>query len=224
MARASGSYPEGRWFDSTRRYHYGRLAQLGEHLPYKQRVIGSSPIAPTICGPVVQLVRMPACHAGGRRFEPVPGRQFFRNLRGTLYCVNKYAKIEIAKAEHINLTVNCIILAKVNRLYGGYRQVVKTQGCGSCIRGFESHYPPQFITVAARNDGVSPSGKAMDSDSIMRRFESCYPSQRKGSKQMLRVFCYFKGNPIMEVRVLQITRTDSLADSGKILALLKRLC
>ena len=25
----------------------GRLAQLGEHLPYKQGVIGSSPIAPT---------------------------------------------------------------------------------------------------------------------------------------------------------------------------------
>ena len=27
------------------------------------------------------------------------------------------------------------------------------------------------------NNGVSPSGKAMDSDSIIRRFESCYPSQ-----------------------------------------------
>ncbi len=27
---------------------YGVLAQLGEHLPYKQRVIGSSPIGP-IC-------------------------------------------------------------------------------------------------------------------------------------------------------------------------------
>ena len=25
----------------------GRLAQLGEHLPYKQGVIGSSPIVPT---------------------------------------------------------------------------------------------------------------------------------------------------------------------------------
>ena len=24
----------------------GRIAQLGEHLPYKQRVIGSSPIVP----------------------------------------------------------------------------------------------------------------------------------------------------------------------------------
>ena len=27
-------------------------------------------------GPVVQLVRTPACHAGGRRFEPVPGRHY----------------------------------------------------------------------------------------------------------------------------------------------------
>ena len=27
--------------------HQGRLAQLGEHLPYKQGVIGSSPIVPT---------------------------------------------------------------------------------------------------------------------------------------------------------------------------------
>ena len=53
----------------------GGLAQLGEHLPYKQGVIGSSPIVSTKVGLVVQLVRMPACHAGGRRFEPDPGRQ-----------------------------------------------------------------------------------------------------------------------------------------------------
>ena len=29
---------------------YGVLAQLGEHLPYKQRVIGSSPIGPINAG------------------------------------------------------------------------------------------------------------------------------------------------------------------------------
>ena len=29
-----------------------------------------------IPGPVVQLVRTPACHAGGREFEPHPGRHF----------------------------------------------------------------------------------------------------------------------------------------------------
>ena len=51
----------------------GSLAQLGEHLPYKQRVIGSSPIT-SIFGRVVQLVRTPACHAGGRGFEPHSGR------------------------------------------------------------------------------------------------------------------------------------------------------
>ena len=55
---------------------YGCIAQLGEHLPYKQGVTGSSPVSPTIRGLVVQLVRMPACHAGGRGFESLPGRQF----------------------------------------------------------------------------------------------------------------------------------------------------
>ena len=54
---------------------YGSLAQLVERLPYKQRVSGSSPLAPTN-GPVVQLVRTLACHARGRQFEPDPGRQY----------------------------------------------------------------------------------------------------------------------------------------------------
>ena len=64
---------------------FGGLAQLGEHLPYKQNVSGSIPLAPTIflpilpqyCnGPVVQLVRMPPCHGGGRGFESHPGRHY----------------------------------------------------------------------------------------------------------------------------------------------------
>ena len=63
----------------------GRLAQLGEHLPYKQRVTGSSPVLSTrTCnsefiygfGLVAQLVRALACHARGRGFEPHPSRQF----------------------------------------------------------------------------------------------------------------------------------------------------
>ena len=35
----------------------------------------------TFYGPVVQLVRMPACHAGGRGFESRPVRHFQRNLQ-----------------------------------------------------------------------------------------------------------------------------------------------
>ena len=51
----------------------GSIAQLGEHLPYKQRVIGSSPIVSTN-GLVVQLVRTLACHARGQGFESPSGR------------------------------------------------------------------------------------------------------------------------------------------------------
>ena len=54
----------------------GSIAQLGEHLPYKQRVTGSSPVVPTTSGLVVQLVRTLACHARGRGFEPHPGRHY----------------------------------------------------------------------------------------------------------------------------------------------------
>ena len=48
---------------------------MGEHLPYKQRVIGSSPIVSTN-GPVVQLVRTLACHARGQGFESPSGRRY----------------------------------------------------------------------------------------------------------------------------------------------------
>ena len=48
LVRAPPCHGGGRGFES----HPGRfgiLAQLGEHLPYKQRVIGSSPIGPIYC-------------------------------------------------------------------------------------------------------------------------------------------------------------------------------
>ena len=72
----------------------GSLAQLGEHLPYKQRVTGSSPVVPTN-GLVVQLVRTPPCHGGGRGFESHPGR-IYADLA---HLVERHlAKVEVASS------------------------------------------------------------------------------------------------------------------------------
>ena len=64
----------------------GSIAQLGEHLPYKQRVIGSSPIVSTINGPVAQLVRALACHARGRGFDPHPDRHLYNTALAVCLC------------------------------------------------------------------------------------------------------------------------------------------
>ncbi len=45
--------------------------------------------------------------------------------------------------KRLRMSLDAVISEKDK--HGGYRQAVKTQGCGSCIRGFESHYPPHKI-------------------------------------------------------------------------------
>ena len=61
---------------------YAAVAHLVERHLAKVEVASSSLVGRSIkeqqqllqYGPVAQLVRAPACHAGGRRFEPDPGR------------------------------------------------------------------------------------------------------------------------------------------------------
>ena len=50
----------------------GIIAQLGEHLPYKQRVIGSSPIGSIFLGEVAQLARARGSYPRCREFESPP--------------------------------------------------------------------------------------------------------------------------------------------------------
>ena len=76
-ARVAGSnpirvvYPQGYILISE----YGILAQLGEHLPYKQRVIGSSPIGP-IYADVAQLAEQLICNQQVIGSSPIIGLPF----------------------------------------------------------------------------------------------------------------------------------------------------
>ena len=69
-------------------FEYGILAQLGEHLPYKQRVIGSSPIGPIDIkeyGEIAQLARAHGSYPWCREFES-PSRYYMDTLnRGVFF-------------------------------------------------------------------------------------------------------------------------------------------
>ena len=52
----------------------------------------------------------------------------------------------------------------------GIAQLVRVPGCGRGGRGFEPHYSPHFFRCRMQGTvGVSPSGKARDFDSRIRK-------------------------------------------------------
>ena len=77
LVRAPPCHGGGRRFESDLGrlyYEWGILAQLGEHLPYKQRVTGSSPVGPILlcinwicrCGSIGRAADL---YSAGYRFE-----------------------------------------------------------------------------------------------------------------------------------------------------------
>ena len=67
----------------------GIIAQLGEHLPYKQRVIGSSPIGP-IYGGIAQLARAHGSYPWCRWFKSSSRSSGFEGaLEGTFLYYKK---------------------------------------------------------------------------------------------------------------------------------------
>ena len=68
LVRASPCHGEGRRFESDLGRLSGILAQLGEHLPYKQRVTGSSPVGPINLADVAHFM------TSGSWNEPLVGK------------------------------------------------------------------------------------------------------------------------------------------------------
>ena len=86
LVRAPPCHGGGREFESLLGRLYGIIAQLGEHLPYKQRVIGSSPIGPIDYGWIPEWPKGADCKSVGTAFEgsnPSPSILFFCRSGGT---------------------------------------------------------------------------------------------------------------------------------------------
>ncbi len=142
----------------------GSIAQLGEHMPYKHGVTGSSPVVPTISGPVVQSVSTPACHAGGRRFESVPGRHFYKSICAESFCTTCLCS-SVGRAEDV--------------------QSVSTPACHAGGRRFESvpgrHFYKSICAESFCTTCLCSSvGRAEDGTSSCRWFESDRRHQMRG--------------------------------------------
>ena len=75
---------------------YGRIAQLGEHLPYKQGVIGSSPIVTTIiwgCSSVGQSACLSRRRSRVRASSLPPFILKFNQLRGWFFLLYNFGRI-----------------------------------------------------------------------------------------------------------------------------------
>ena len=73
---------------------YGILAQLGEHLPYKQRVIGSSPIG-SIDADVAQLAEQLICNQQVIGSSPIIGFSRYKNY------IEIWADSRVAKGDRL---------------------------------------------------------------------------------------------------------------------------
>ena len=73
LVRAPPCHGGGREFESLLGRLYGIIAQLGEHLPYKQRVTGSSPVTSISYADVAQLAEQLICNQQVIGSSPIIG-------------------------------------------------------------------------------------------------------------------------------------------------------
>ena len=113
------------------------------------RSMGVASVTPYF-GPVAQLVRAPACHAGGRRFEPDPGRQHPTPSRGILRRMDAGTNASLCGRSSSGRAPPC-------------------QGGGS---EFEPRRPLQTGAFTALYTVAWPSGKAKVCKTFIHQFKS----------------------------------------------------
>ena len=97
--------------------------------------------------------RASALQAGGHRFEPCNSHQF-----GQVVQLVRMPACH-AGGRRFEPDLGRQFFPGPGRSYGGYRQAVKPSGCGSDMRGFESHYPPQPLLLPETIENLGPVAK-----------------------------------------------------------------
>ena len=139
-----------------------------EHSVHTRGVTGSNPVAATIFSIIVwefsSAGRASALQAGGHRFEPCNSHQFGQvvQLVRMPACHAGGRRFEPDLGRHF---------FELNNMVGIVKRL-RPRVVAPVFVGSNPTTHPIFLFI-----GVSPSGKATDSDSVIRRFESCYPSQ-----------------------------------------------
>ena len=123
--------------------------------PFHGGYRGSNPLRVTIFWAISSAGRAPALQAGCRRFDPVIAHQTQYLLPLVIFELTC-----TISSDKITLVLKMVAVVK----WLTRRIVVPL------FRGFDPHQPPQTYFL-----GASPSGKALDFDSSIRRFESSRP-------------------------------------------------
>ena len=116
--------------------------------------------------------RASALQAGGHRFEPCNSHQFYGQV---VQLVRMPACHAGGRQFEPDLGRQFYRPTIVGNMVGVGKWLSPRVVAPICVGSNPTTHPT--INLIWNDIGVSPSGKATDSDSVMRRFESCYPSQ-----------------------------------------------
>ncbi len=110
LARANGSYPLGRWFEPTRRYHFGPLVKRLRHRPFTAVTRVQISYGSPLIWEHSSAGRASALQAEGHRFEPYCSHQTKNTLNRVcfLFGGNKYNAIKTTIISSLSCAINPI--------------------------------------------------------------------------------------------------------------------
>ena len=126
---------------------YGSIAQLGEHLPYKQRVTGSSPVVPTI----ISVIYAGLAHLVERHLAKVEVASSSLVTRSIFFLKKLWEHSSAGRASALQAEGHRFEPCCSHHTFGPVVQLVRTLACHARGRGFEPHSGRQMCASVAQS-------------------------------------------------------------------------